>query len=117
MKPPFRRGRLCRNVDRTGRCSPYALGGVLVASVATALLPHISGQATLLTLVAVFGAVSDIAFVAISVALAASSTPAARGLVMGGYSTALYLGLALGSFALEAAGSRPHLERASIPTV
>jgi len=87
-------------VDRTGHCSPYAIGGVLVASVATALLPHAGGQATLFALVAVFGAVSGIAGVAIGVALAASTTPAARGLVMGGYSTSLYLGLALGSFAL-----------------
>jgi len=87
-------------VDRTGRSSPYALGGVLAASLATALLPHAVGHTTLLALVAVFGAVSGMAFVAIGVALAASTTPAARGLVMGGYSTALYLGLALGSFAL-----------------
>ena len=87
-------------VDRTGRSTPYAIGGVLVASVATALLPHVGGQATLLALVAVFGAVSGTAGVAIGVALAASTTPAARGLVMGGYSTSLYLGLALGSFGL-----------------
>jgi predicted MFS family arabinose efflux permease len=87
-------------VDRTGRCAPYAIGGVLVASVATARLPHFDGQTILFALVAVFGAVSGIAFVAISVALAASTTPAARGIVMGGYSTCLYLGLALGSFAL-----------------
>ena len=87
-------------VDRTGRCAPYAIGGVLVASVATALLPHVGGQPILLALVAIFGSVSGIAFVAISVALAASTTPAARGVVMGGYSTCLYLGLALGSFAL-----------------
>src|SRR5947207_2646496 len=87
-------------VDRTGRSTPYAIGGVLVASVATALLPHVGGQATLLALVAVFGAVSGTAGVAIGVGLAASTTPAARGLVMGGYSTSLYLGLALGSFGL-----------------
>ena len=87
-------------VDRTGRCSPYAIGGVLLASVATALVPHVSGQATLLALIAIFGAVSGVAFVAITVGLAASTTPATRGLVMGGYSTALYLGLALGSFGL-----------------
>ena len=43
---------------------------------------------------------SGLAFVAISAALAAATTPATRGLVMGGYSTSLYLGLALGSFAL-----------------
>jgi predicted MFS family arabinose efflux permease len=47
-----------------------------------------------------FGAVSGLAFVAISLGLAAASTPETRGLVMGGYSTMLYVGLALGSFAL-----------------
>jgi MFS family permease len=87
-------------VDRTGQCSPYAVGGVLVASVATAVFPHVGRLATLLVLVAVFGAVSGTAFVAIGVALSASTTSAARGLVMGGYSTSLYLGLALGSFVL-----------------
>jgi len=60
----------------------------------------VTDQTALLTLVAVFGAVSGMAFVAIGVALGASSTPATRGLVMGGYSTSLYLGLALGSFTL-----------------
>jgi len=87
-------------VDRTGRCAPYATGGLLVGSVGTMLLPHLEGLGPLLALAAVFGAVSGVAFVAISAALAAVSTPATRGLVMGGYSTALYLGLALGSFAL-----------------
>jgi MFS family permease len=85
--------------DRTGRYAPYAVGGLLVGSLATALVPHASAAASLLVLVAVFGAVSGFAFVAISAALAAAATPATRGLVMGGYSTALYLGLALGSFA------------------
>jgi MFS family permease len=85
-------------VDRSGRCSVYAIGGVVVASLATGLLPHVRDHTTLLVLVAVFGAVSGAAFVAISVGLAASTTSATRGLVMGGYSTALYLGLALGSF-------------------
>lgn len=86
-------------IDRTGRCAPYAIGGILMASGVTALLPHLAGWASLLALVAVFGVVSGIAFVAISVALAAASTPASRGRVMGGYSTSLYLGLALGSLA------------------
>src|SRR5262249_60315907 len=47
-----------------------------------------------------FRAVSGIALVAVAVVLAESAPPATRGLVMGGYSTALYLGLAVGSFAL-----------------
>jgi predicted MFS family arabinose efflux permease len=87
-------------VDRTKRSSLYAIGGVLIASIATALLPHVSGQTTLLSLVAVFGAVSGTAGVAIGVALTQATAPATRGLVMGGYSTALYLGLAVGSLAL-----------------
>jgi predicted MFS family arabinose efflux permease len=87
-------------VDRTRRSAPIAVGGILAASLVTALLPHVSSPGWFLALVAVFGAMSGIAFVAIGVGLAASTAPAARGLVMGGYSTALYLGLALGSFAL-----------------
>jgi MFS family permease len=87
-------------VDKSGRSTPYALGGVLVASFTTALVPQVHGQTVLLALFGVFGAVSGAAFVAIGVALAGSTVPMARGLVMGGYSTALYLGLSLGSFAL-----------------
>jgi predicted MFS family arabinose efflux permease len=51
-------------------------------------------------LAAIFGALSGMAGVATGVALAGAAPPASRGIVMGGYSTALYLGLALGSFAL-----------------
>lgn len=87
-------------VDRTGRPAPCAIAGALVASVATMVLPHVGGQTALFVLVAVFGAVSGVAFVAVGVALASATTPATRGLVMGGYSTALYLGFALGSFGL-----------------
>jgi predicted MFS family arabinose efflux permease len=87
-------------VDRTKHPSLYAIGGVLIGSIVTALLPHVRGQVGLLALVAVFGGVNGAAGVAIGVALTRSTTPAVRGLVMGGYSTALYLGLALGSLAL-----------------
>jgi MFS family permease len=87
-------------LDRTGRSSLYAVGGVVVASLATALLPHVRGQTTLLVPTGIFGVASGLAFVAISVGLTASSAPAVRGLVMGGYSTSLYLGFAVGSFAL-----------------
>lgn len=85
-------------IDRTRRPEAYAIGGVLVASALTALVPHADRFGSLLVLVGCFGAVSGVAFVAISVGLAAASTPATRGLVMGGYSTSLYAGLALGSF-------------------
>lgn len=85
-------------VDRTKSTVPYAVGGVLTSAIATALLPHAATGLSLWSLVAVFGATGGLAGVAIGVALAAAA-PAARGLVMGGYSTALYLGLAIGSFA------------------
>jgi MFS family permease len=87
-------------MDRTGVCIPYAVGGVVVASVATLLIPHVYDQWILLPVVAVFGGVSGAAGVAMGVVLAGAATPAARGVVMGGYSTSLYLGLALGSFAV-----------------
>jgi predicted MFS family arabinose efflux permease len=87
-------------VDCTKHLSLYAIGGVLIGATATALIPHVNGQIGLLTVVAIFGAVNGTAGVAIGVALTRSTTPTVRGLVMGGYSTALYLGLALGSLAL-----------------
>jgi predicted MFS family arabinose efflux permease len=86
-------------VDRTARAMPYAITGILAASAITALVPHVESFAALVTIAAVLGAVSGIAFVAISVTLAGCATPATRGAIMGGYSTSLYLGLALGSFA------------------
>lgn len=87
-------------VDRTRRPAAYAIAGMLLACAATVALPHLAGFGAVLALVAVFGAVSGIAFVAISVALAGAASPGTRGLVMGGYSTSLYGGLALGSFGL-----------------
>ena len=73
---------------------------MIIAAAVTVLIPHVRDNGTLLALVGLFGAVSGVAFVAISVDLTGAAPPATRGLVMGGYSTALYLGLALGSLAL-----------------
>src|SRR5262245_962019 len=86
-------------IDRTGRRTPYAVGGILVACGVTAILPHVESLASVLAFAALFGGVSGIAFVAVSTALASAAPPATRGLVMGGYSTSLYLGLGIGSFA------------------
>lgn len=87
-------------VDRSGRRTLLATGGVLAASAATALFPLAEGTGSMLALAAVFGGVSGLAFVAVSAGLAAATTATTRGLVMGGYSTAMYLGLAIGSIAL-----------------
>lgn len=87
-------------VDRTKHPSIYAIGGVVIASIATAVLPHAESRTAVLAIVAVFGAVSGTAGVAIGVALTHAAPPTVRGVVMGGYSMSLYLGLALGSLAL-----------------
>jgi DHA1 family multidrug resistance protein-like MFS transporter len=87
-------------IDRSGRCGLHAFAGMVVASAVTILIPHVRDPGALLALVGLFGAVSGVAFVAISVDLTNAAPPATRGLVMGGYSTALYLGLGLGSLAL-----------------
>jgi predicted MFS family arabinose efflux permease len=87
-------------LDRTEHASRYALGGILVAALSTALLAAVAGPISLLAVAAVFGTASGIAGVAMGVALSQAAEARVRGLVMGGYSTCLYLGLALGSFAL-----------------
>ena len=87
-------------VDRTPRHHIYATAGIVLASVGTVLFPHAHGVPALLGLAAIFGAVSGFAFVSIGVALATATAPSLRGAVMGGYSTSLYIGLALGSFAV-----------------
>jgi len=93
-------------VDRTKHVALYAIGGVVLASTATALLPLVNDHAVLLGVVAIFGGLSGTAGVAIGVVLTRATVPAVRGLVMGGYSTALYLGLAVGSLALGPVISR-----------
>jgi MFS family permease len=87
-------------LDHSGRRQRYAIGGIVIAAATAVLMPHVDAGGLLLALVASFGAVSGVAFVAIGVNLTTGAPPSARGLVMGGYSTALYLGLALGSLVL-----------------
>lgn len=87
-------------IDRTARSSSCAVNGLLLASAITALVPHTGSFTGLVVLAAAFGGLSGVAFVGVTAALAAAATPTTRGLVMGGYSTALYLGLAVGAFTL-----------------
>ena len=47
-------------IDRTGRRPGYAVGGVLLGSLAVVALPRVTAHASLLTLVGIFGAVSGI---------------------------------------------------------
>jgi MFS transporter, DHA1 family, multidrug resistance protein len=86
-------------LDRTAGSTAYAVGGLVLASAVTATIPQAGRLAAFVILATVFGGLSGIAFVGVTAALAAAATPSTRGLVMGGYSTALYLGLAIGAFA------------------
>lgn len=87
-------------LDRTGGRRPYVLGGLGAAALATGLLPHASGRADFVLLSAVIGAAFAVTFVAVGAALSEATTPATRGLAMGGYSTAIYLGMGLASVGL-----------------
>ncbi|MBI4562004.1 MAG: hypothetical protein HY724_08155 [Candidatus Rokubacteria bacterium] len=62
--------------------------------------PHLGRGADFVLLGAALGAVHAVAFVAIGAALSEATTPATRGLAMGGYSTAIYVGLGLASISL-----------------
>jgi len=87
-------------IDRTPFRLRYIVVGLAAAALGTAAVPHVVGATALTLLAAGLGAVVAVSFVAIGVALAEASTPATRGLVMGGYTTSIYVGYALGSMPL-----------------
>ncbi|MBI4589948.1 MAG: MFS transporter [Candidatus Rokubacteria bacterium] len=87
-------------LDRTGTRRPYVLGGLVAAALGTAVLPHLSRRADFVLLSAVLGAAFALTFVAVGAALSEATTPATRGLAMGGYSTAIYVGIGLASIGL-----------------
>ncbi len=87
-------------LDRTGARRPYIVGGLLAAGLLTLLLPHLSGALDYVLLAAAQGIVLALAFVAVGAALSEATTPATRGLAMGGYSTAIYVGIGLASIGL-----------------
>jgi MFS family permease len=87
-------------LDRIGTRRPYIIGGLTAAALATAILPHVSRWADLVLLSAVIGAAFAVTFVAVGAALTEATTPATRGLAMGGYSMAIYVGIGLASIGL-----------------
>lgn len=87
-------------LDRTGGRQPYILGGLLAAALGTGLLPHLNSVVDFVLLGVGLGVALGVAFVAIGAALSEASTPATRGLAMGGYSTAIYVALGLASLGL-----------------
>lgn len=87
-------------LDRTGGRRPYVLGGLVAAAAGTAVLPRLNEPIEFVLLGAAMGVALAFAFVAIGAALSEATTPATRGLAMGGYSTAIYLGVGLASIGL-----------------
>lgn len=80
-------------IDRTRARAPFVAAGLVGFALSTALLPHLATLSSLIALSLLSGIGYAFAFVAVSAALADASTPSTRGLVMGGYSTAIYIGL------------------------
>ena len=87
-------------LDRTGGRRPYVLGGLIAAAAGTAILPRLSAPIHFVILGAAMGVAFAFAFVAVGAALSEATTPATRGLAMGGYSTAIYVGIGLASIGL-----------------
>lgn len=87
-------------LDRTGGRRPYVLGGLMAAAAGTAILPRLREPTEFVLLGAAMGVALAFAFVAVGAALSEATTPATRGLAMGGYSTAIYLGVGLASIGL-----------------
>ncbi len=87
-------------LDRVRARRPYAIGGCLAMALGTALLPHLNRGIHFVLLAGTLGASLGVAFVAVGAALSEATTPATRGLAMGGYSTAIYAGFGLGAVAL-----------------
>jgi len=84
-------------VDRIRARRPYVVGGCLAVALGTALIPHLDHRTDFILVGVALGASLAVAFVA---ALSEATTPATRGLAMGGYSTAIYVGFGLGAVAL-----------------
>jgi predicted MFS family arabinose efflux permease len=72
----------------------------MAAAAGTAILPRLREPTEFVLLGAAMGVALAFAFVAVGAALSEATTPATRGLAMGGYSTAIYLGVGLASIGL-----------------
>ena len=96
--------------DRLGVRAPFTTAGMLAFAAAAAGIPAVKGSVTLGAAVAVTGVAQGIGAVATGAALGEATDPSVRGAAMGGYSMALYAGMAAGSLlvgpVIAAAGFR-----------
>lgn len=87
-------------LDQTRARRPYVLTGVLALALGTGLIPTLSDARGFILMGAALGVALAVAFVAIGAVLSENTTPATRGVAMGGYSTAIYVGFGLASVGL-----------------
>ncbi len=83
--------------DRLGVRAPFTTGGMLAFAAAAAVIPALQGALTLGAAIAVTGFAQGVGAVATGAALGGATEPSVRGAAMGGYSMALYAGMAAGS--------------------
>ncbi len=83
--------------DRLGVRAPFITAGLLAFAAAAAAIPVVKGSLLLAAAVGGTGVGQGIGAVATGAALSESTEPSVRGAAMGGYSMALYAGVAAGS--------------------
>lgn len=83
--------------DRLGVRAPFTTAGMLAFAAAAAAIPMVKGAAALGAAIAVTGFAQGVGAVATGAALGEATEPSVRGAAMGGYSMALYAGMAAGS--------------------
>ncbi len=96
--------------DRSGIRAPFVTAGLLIFAAAAALIPVLTHPAVLAAAIGLTGVGQGIGAVATGAALSEATEPSVRGAAMGGYSMALYGGVAAGSVivgpVIERAGFR-----------
>ncbi len=83
--------------DRLGVRAPFITAGMLAFATAAAAIPALQGGWGLAVAVGITGFGQGMGAVAVGAALGEATEPAVRGAAMGGYSMALYAGMAVGS--------------------
>jgi MFS family permease len=83
--------------DRLGLRAPFTTGGMLAFAAAAAAIPVLRDPVLLAMAVGVTGLAQGVGAVATGAALGEATEPSVRGAAMGGYSMALYAGMAAGS--------------------
>jgi MFS family permease len=83
--------------DRLGVRAPFTTGGMLAFAAAAAAIPLLRDPFLLAVAIGVTGFAQGVGAVATGAALGEATEPSVRGAAMGGYSMALYAGMAAGS--------------------